>query len=124
MNLFQLNIVVYGDKPGLGAYEVGHFLQHQQYLNILAGNNVILPDYNILRLGGTDPQRFLGEDANEFVAWLNDHNAIHLLLRQQAGGGGISDLSYLDPDSPVSWELWQQDHAQEHRNFDAHFGTT
>ena len=121
-NLFALNQVVYGDKPGLGAYEVGHFLQHQQYLRILAGSNLLLPDYNILRMGGSDPQRFLGEDANEFAAWLADHETIHELLRQQANVTAL--LPGLDPQSPASWVQWQDAHAQEHRLFDIHFGTT
>jgi hypothetical protein len=123
-NYFLLNEVVYGDKSGLGAYEVGHFLQHQQYLNILAGSNVILPDYNILRMGGDDPRRFLGENANEFEAWLGNHYNIHLMLRQQAGGAGTGDLSYFDTQSPEQWAIWQQDHAADHAVFDKHFGTT
>jgi hypothetical protein len=123
-NLFLANLVQFGDRPGLGAYEVGHFLQHQQYLNILAGSNVILPDYNILRMGGDDPQRWLGENANEFSAWLNDHEAIHEFLRAQTNVSGFGSLAFLDQESPDSWNLWQQNHADEHRQFDAHFKTT
>jgi hypothetical protein len=120
-NYFQANLVQFGDKPGLGAYEVGHFLQHQQYLNILANSNVLLPDYNILRMGSSDPQRFLGEDANEFLAWLGDHEALHQLLRAQANVTAL--LPGLDPQSPESWEMWQDAHRQEHGLFDQHFGT-
>lgn len=116
-NLFQLNLVLYGDRPGLGAYEVGHFLQHQQYFNILAGQNILLPDYNILHLQT--------ENENELAWWLNQHQTIHLLLRQQAKvtGSGV-DLSYFDPESPESWDIWQQDHRAEHAALDQHFGTT
>ena len=113
-NYFQLNLVVYGDRPGLGVYEVGHFLQHQQYLQILAGQGVILPDYDILHMQS--------ENENEFAWWLNQHEIIHELLRQQAGSGGVN-LSYLDPKSPEEWELWQEAHRAEHALFDQHFGT-
>jgi hypothetical protein len=123
-NLFLLNQTLYGDKPGLGAYEVGHFLQHQQYLNILAGSGVTMPDYNILRMGSDDPHRFFGENDNEFLSWLNDHYAMHLFLRQQANGAGTGDLSYFDTQSPEAWAIWQQDHAADHAVFDQHFGTT
>jgi hypothetical protein len=124
MNLFELNYVLYGDRTGLGTYEVGHFLQHQQYLNILAGSGVILPDYNILRMGGDDPQRFLGENANEWLAWLTNHEAIHELLRAQANVSGSQNLADMDPESPESFALWQEAHSYEHGLFDQHFGTT
>lgn len=114
-NYFELNFVVYGDRPGLGAYEVGHFLQHQQYLQILARNNVILPDYDILHMQS--------ENENAFAWWLNQHEAIHELLRAQANASGVN-LSYLDPQSPEQWDIWQDEHAAQHRAFDVHFGTT
>ena len=122
VNLFQANIVQYGDRAGLGAYETGHFLQHQQYLNILAQSNVTMPDYNILRMGSDSDQRFLGINDNEFLAWISDHEAIHELLRAQANVTAL--IGGLDPNSPEQWELWQEGHAQEHRQFNAHFGTT
>ena len=125
MNLFSANLVIYGDRSGLGAYETGHFLQHQQYATILSGQSVLLPDYDILLMGTGpegDPQRFLGVNENQFLAWLQDHEALHQLLRAQANVTG--DLSWLDPDSEEIWNLWQQQHAQEHAQFDAHFGTT
>lgn len=115
MNLFQLNNVAYGDREGLGAYEVGHFLQHQQYLNILAGTGVILPDYNILHMQT--------ENLNEFAAWLQAHQAVHEFLRQHTGIS-VADVSYFDPQSPESFELWQEANRAEHAAFDRHFGTT
>ena len=115
MNLFQMNLVLYGDQAGLGAYEIGHFLQHQQYLQILAGSNVILPDYNILHMRS--------ENENEFISWLNAHETMHVFLRQQTNVSG-SDLSWFDPRSPESFEVWQEAHRFEHGLFDQHFGTT
>lgn len=126
MNLFELNLVPYGDKPGLGRYEVGHFLQHQQYLQLLAAQGINIPDYNLFGMVGGpagDPRQFLGDNPNQFLTWLNDHEAIHIFLRAQSGVSGI-DLSALDTNSPESWDLWQQWHAQEHAQFDQHFGTT
>lgn len=114
-NLFLPNLVAYGDATGLGVYEVGHFLQHQQYLQILAGQGVTVPDWDILHMRGEDP--------NEFLTWLNVHEAVHEGLRANAGVSGI-DLSQLDPRSADQWELWQEAHRQEHALFDVHFGTT
>lgn len=119
-NYFQLNLVLFGDRAGLGAYEVGHFLQHQQYLQILARQgNLRVPDYNILHMASDEE----GFNKGEFAWWLSQHQAIHLALRQQTGVGGV-DLSYLDPTSRDSWEIWQEAHRAEHRLFDARFGTT
>jgi hypothetical protein len=126
MNLFQANLVVWGDRPGLGTYEVGHYLQHQQYAGILAGQAVFLPSYNILRIGTgpeSDPGRFLGDNENEFLAWLSDHESLHLLLRERSNVSGI-DLSALSTQSVEQWQLWQEAHAQEHALFDQFFGTT
>ena len=125
-NLFQANYVLWGDKPGLGAYETGHYLQHQQYVTVLAGQNVFIPDYDIIHMGSgpfSAPGEFLGDDPNEFEAWLNQHYTLHLLLRQQSNTSG-PDLTQLDPQSQEMWEIWQEWHAQDHRLFDAHFGTT
>lgn len=126
MNLFLPNYTVWGDRPGLGTYEVGHFLQHQQYLQVLARHGVFLPDFNIIRMGPgqeSDPERFLGDNANEFLTWLNDHETIHELLRQRTNVSG-SNLADLDPDSPEQWDIWQQAHAREHAAFDELLGTT
>ena len=131
-NFFQLNFVPYGDRPGLGAYETGHFLQHQQYLNILAASGIILPDYNILQMGpGPEgqvrgflgPGEFLGDNPNEFYTWLNVHAAIHDLIRAHSNVNG-ADLSWFDIRSAEEWYLWQQTHAADHAAFDQHFGTT
>ncbi|HKD74052.1 MAG TPA: hypothetical protein VKB76_01100, partial [Ktedonobacterales bacterium] len=108
-NYFQLNLVLYGDRAGLGAYEVGHFLQHQQYAAILASRGVILPDYDILHMQSVNE--------NAFVWWLNQHQTIHELLAQQSNVSGV-DLSFLDPQSPEMWEWWQGAHRAHHAGFD------
>lgn len=115
MNLFQANLIAYGDRPGLGVYEVGHFLQHQQYLQILAGQGSNIPDWNLLHMQS--------ENENEFFSWLNQHEVVHEFLRQQSNVSGVN-LSYLDPRSEQEWELWQEAHRAEHAQFDVHFGTT
>ena len=114
-NLFLPNLVAPGDIPGLGVYEVGHFLQHQQYLAKLAGSGVLLPDYDILHMQS--------HNENEFLSWLNAHETIHIFLRQHANVSG-GDLSYFDPRSPESFEIWQEKHRAEHLLLDQHFGTT
>lgn len=114
-NLFLPNLVAPGDIPGLGVYEVGHFLQHQQYLQKLAAQNILLPPYDILHMQAHNP--------NEFLAWLQAHETVHVFLRQHANVSG-TDLSYFDPQSAESFEIWQENHRFEHGLFDLHFGTT
>jgi len=115
-NLFQPNLVAYGDLGGVGVYEVGHFLQHQQYIQKLIAQGITtFPDWDILHMNTIDP--------NEFLSWLNVHEAVHELLRGYSNVSGVN-LSELDPSSPEQWELWQQAHRQEHAAFDLHFGTT
>lgn len=126
MNLFQLDEVLYGDHPGLGVYEIGHFLQHQQYNAVLAQRGVIVPDWDIMRMGTGpegDPQRFLGVNDNAFLTWLNIHESIHQTLRAHANISGVS-LASLDPDSADQWSLWEGAHAREHAELNARFGTT
>ena len=123
MNLFEANLVQYGDRAGLGAYEVGHFLQHQQYLAILAGQGFFIPDYNILHMQTLNPDGSFNEF--EFNTWLNTHETIHELLRGAARvNGPFAAMPYFDPKSPEEFEVWQENHRAEHALFDHHFGTT
>lgn len=115
MNLFQPNLIAYGDRAGLGRYEVGHFLQHDQYLSVLAGQSILLPPWDI--------RHMQWENENEMQAWLQEHEVVHEFLRQHSNVSGVN-LSYFDPRSEQEFELWQEAHRQEHAQFDVHFGTT
>lgn len=119
-NYFLPNYVIYGDRAGLGRYEVGHFLQHQQYLQVFAARSILLPDYNILHMQANESGEF---SENEFAWWLNQHQNIHAALAQRTGVSGV-DLSYFDLKSSASWEVWQQAHILQHRGFDQVLGTT
>ena len=114
-NEFELNFVEYGDTAGLGAYEIGHYRQHRNYVDALAKQNVIIQDVPILRMLGDNPQ--------ELQQWLNDHEGLHELLRSHAGITG-TNLADLNPFSAEEFYQWLDAHASEHRSLDIKFGTT
>jgi hypothetical protein len=82
---------------------------------ILVAQSIQIPRYNIMHMQGYDE--------NEFITWLQDHYAIHLFLRGVTNVGGV-DLSYFDLKSPEAFQIWQEDHLADHRQFDQFFGTT
>jgi hypothetical protein len=111
---FLLNVVAFGDTVGIGAYEIGHYRQHQDYQAVLAKRTppVILPVYPILHFGGDD---------EEMKFWLNDHEALHELLRPIANVQSV-DLSALNWNSPQFWAEWIDAHKAEHLLLDQAFG--
>ncbi|MBO0863555.1 MAG: hypothetical protein J2P16_00585 [Mycobacterium sp.] len=115
-NEFSLNFVVFGDEAGLGAYEIGHYRQHLQYLRVLQQQGIFISDPPILHLVGDDPA--------ELASWLGFHEALHQTLRGIARTSGGVDLGMLDPSSETQFYLWQEAHAAEHAEFNARFGTT
>lgn len=112
-NQFQPDLVDFGDMPGLGEWEDGHFRQHLQYNTALAPQGIVLPVYPIMNL--------VGIGNIELMDWLNLHATLHAILRGYAQIPG-TDLSVLDPQSPDSWNNWQQYHRFEHYAFDQRFG--
>ena len=114
-NEFQLTFLEYGDSAGLGAYEIGHYRQHRNYVDALAAQNITIPDIPILHI--------LGDNPAELAQWLNDHEGLHELLRQHSGVTGVN-LADLNPQSAEDFYIWLDNHAAEHRAFDAKFGTT
>jgi hypothetical protein len=115
VNDFQLNLVEWGDLAGLGAYEIGHYRQHRNYIDALAAQNIFIPDVPIMHMVGLDREQFEG--------WLNIHESLHEILRAHAGITGVN-LSPLNLDDPQAFYNWQEAHAAEHRALDIAFGTT
>lgn len=113
-NEFQPDLVEYGDMPGLGMWEDGHYRQHLNYAQVLVAKNRIVTVYPILNL--------VYDNQQQLFDWLNLHEMMHAGLRSLIGLAG-SDLSLLDPKSPGSWDNWQQYHRFEHYAFDQAFGT-
>lgn len=116
MTEFTPSIVAFGDRAGLGAWEVGHYRQHLNYVTHLAGLSpaVVIADHPLMRIGETDGER---------KAWLEDHQVVHTLLRAQANVTGV-DLSQVDMGDERQWEIWQRAHADEHLQIDQSFGLT
>lgn len=110
---FDPDIVTYGDMPGLGLYEDGHYRQHEDYRQVLTAHGVtFIPAWPILHM--------VGLDESQFFDWLNMHEMIHAALRAPARITG-TDLSQLDPNSPEDWANWEMAHAYEHAAFDQAF---
>jgi hypothetical protein len=99
--------VSFGDLPGYGAYDVGHYREHQQFVQTLAMQTpaVLIPDYDFLQ--------FLtaGQARNSIM---QTHYQAHLLLRNQIGITNGVDLSAFNLDSQDDFYSWIGFHSQEH----------
>jgi hypothetical protein len=111
---FQPNTVLFGDRAGLGRWEIGHYRQHLRYVQFLARLTppIVIADYPIITMGNTDLERRI---------FLNEHQIVHELLRPVANVEGI-DLSLVDLKKPEEFYVWQDVHAQEHTLIDLAFG--
>lgn len=108
-NEFLINLVAYGDQPGLGLYSIGHYRQHRNYQAALAKQNVFIQDMPIMNM--------ITHNLEEYQAWLQIHESLHQQLRSitKSFGFGLGDL---DPRSAQAFLQWQQNHRDEHGNFD------
>lgn len=112
---FLANTVVFGDQPGLGEWEIGHFRQHLRYNGVLAARSpaVVIPVFPIMNLVGMTDQ--------EVFFWLDAHENWHEQIRPFANVTGIN-LSFFDVRSPDSFYEWQDLHSAEHNLIDRAFG--
>lgn len=117
MTEFSASTVVFGDLPGLGLWETGHYRQHLNYNTVLAKRTpaVIIPIFPILNLVGLSQQ--------EAVFWLDAHEKWHELIRPYANVTDVN-LSYFDITNPDSFYEWQDLHNAEHTLIDKAFGLT
>jgi hypothetical protein len=114
---FFANVVAFGDIPGIGLWEVGHYRQHLNYNNFLATRTppISIPVYPILNLVSLDKQKLLW--------WLEQHELWHEAVRPFANVTD-TDLSYFDVENANSFYNWQELHNAEHTAIDAAFGLT
>lgn len=111
---FFPNLYLFGDRAGQGRWEIGHYRQHLRYQQLFAQQNppFIVPDHPIVLMGKTDLERRI---------WLNDHQAVHEILRSRANVNGI-DLSQVNLNDPHDFLTWLDAHATEHALIDLALG--
>lgn len=111
---FQPTLFLFGDRAGLGAWEIGHYRQHLRYLTHLESlpQPIVIQDYPIMHVGNNEAQR---------KVWLRDHESIHAIVRGYANVTSI-DLSVVDFENPEQVYEWLQAHALEHQLIDTAFG--
>lgn len=114
MPQFSPDQCTFGDAPGLGMWDVGHYREHQQFVEILAGltPDILLPNYDFLQMltagqlrrsvvethyqahqqlrsvtgiTGVDLSQFNLDDQNDFYNFLGYHASEHVQLRQALG---------------------------------------
>lgn len=117
MTQFLANIVAFGDQPGIGAWEDGHFRQHLAYVDYLAGLStpVIINVYPVLGI--------VGLTQSQLTDWLQQHELWHEQVRPYANVTD-TDLSYFNVNDANSFYNWQELHNAEHAAIDAAFGLT
>ena len=114
MREFNIKIAAFGDRAGLGAWEVGHYRQHLHYLDVLAGLSppVVLPSIPLLSMGTTELEQRI---------FLHDNASAHELIRPYANISGI-DLSAANLNDADEFSQWMDAHASEHELLDNAFG--
>jgi hypothetical protein len=114
MTEFSPNLVLFGDRAGLGRWLIGHYRQHLNYTSALAAKTppIYIADHPIMDIGDTPAERRI---------WLDDHEAVHAILRGYLNVTG-GDLSQLDFTKEAGWYLWLEAHANEHALFDQALG--
>lgn len=110
---FQPNLVEWGDIPGLGEWEVGHYRQHLAYQAALAARTppVIIATYPIFHVG---------DDPKQVHAWLISHENLHEVLRSYANITS-SNLSDVDWGQENQFYEWLDIHNLEHQLLDKVF---
>ena len=106
MPQFQPDIATFGDLAGYGMFDVGHYREHIQFVQVLAAMTppVILANYDLASLLTAGSAR---------KAQIEAHSDAHQELRQLAGITGI-DLTEVDFDKQDDFYVWLGAHATEH----------
>lgn len=103
---FQPDVCLPKDPAGFGLWLAGHYYEHvtmrQKAAAISPPQSV--PDFDIYSWS---------DDPLYVISWLNNHQAIHTILRAGANLTGI-DLSEVDLSKEEEFSEWMDDHAQEH----------
>ena len=107
MPQFSPDQVVFNDGPGLGYWDVSHYREHQQFVQVLAQRTpaVLISDYDFL-------QMLTADGASRRIA-IETHTDIHTALRQITGVGG-TDYSQYDLSKQEDFYNFTGYHATEH----------
>lgn len=106
MPQFQPDTVTFNDIPGLGMWDDNHHREHQQFVEVLAGQTpaVLIPNYDLLQM------LTAGSVRSSIVL---SHNQSHALLRQITGVAG-TDYSQYDLSKEDDFYNFTGFHATEH----------
>lgn len=106
MPQFSPDQVSFGDLAGYGSWETGHYREHLQFVQVLAGMTpaVLIPDRDLF------PFLTAGQARKSQI---ESHAAIHALLRAVTGVQG-TDLSAVDLDDGTDFNNWLGYHSSEH----------
>ena len=106
MPQFQPDTVTFNDIPGLGMWDDNHHREHQQFVEVLAGQTpaVLIPNYDLL-------QMLTAGSAHSSI--VPSHNQSHALLRQITGVAG-TDYSQYDLSKEDDFYNFTGFHATEH----------
>ena len=115
MPLFAPDLYLFGDAEGEGHWHTAHYLEHQQFvsLGLLSSPQSTYPNWDFW---------FWDRDNKSSQGvWVANHAAVHQVLTRSMGIQG-TDLSWLDPGDPGSFDIWLQVHRNEHQNLRSAFG--
>ena len=106
MPQFQPDQVTFQDIPGLGMWDDNHHREHQQFVEVLAGQTpaILINNYDFLQMltaGGAER------------SIVETHSAAHNLLRQATGVSG-TDYSQFDLKNEDDFYNFLGYHATEH----------
>lgn len=112
---FEPDLVAFGDPAGYGQFDIGHYREHLQFIQVLGGlpTPIEIPDYPLFS--------FLGAPQQASQQLIGIHYTAHELLRAATGVQGI-DLSAIDFSKNDGFEDWLNYHRQEHAQIRAALG--
>jgi hypothetical protein len=103
---FQPDQVAFQDMPGYGAWDIGHYREHHQFIQVFAAQSpaVLIPDFDFLQFLTAGQAR---------ASILQTHAQAHVALRAALGITG-NDLSVVNLDAQDDFYNWLGIHATEH----------
>lgn len=111
---FSPDHVTFGDLPGYGTWDTGHYREHLQFVQLLAGQATpfLLADYDFSAML---------TDRNRLRDALILHQASHNVLSQQTGISAL-DFSGFDLQNPDDFYSFLGYHSESHRQLRQAFG--
>jgi hypothetical protein len=108
--LFFHDTVLPKDPDGFSIWQLEHFLEHRQFVQIGIGQSPMftVPDYDL---------SVISSDPILRQSWLSVHQTVHDALRIMTNVNSGIDFSSGDLNQDDYWFQWMDDHAAEHRAF-------